>query len=187
MSKRFIIIKDEIITHDLTGEPVNIVLEENEQMYNVPEYFKGVRGQNINEFNADFSLKSKFIRSKEGFIQTPKGYKYDEKSDDLIPLTMKEKIDSGLEIVDKKHKYDSVTDSIIPKTIHELFAEGIMSHTEYYEILLEECLNNRKTEYNNYSDGIFFDYQRGEKTKAEWEKAVSDIKIKYPKPDIEKL
>lgn len=51
-----------------------------------------------------------------------------------------------------------------------------------YNMELEQCLFNRRSAYALESDGLFFDYQRGEIDKKVWEDKVSEIKARYPKP-----
>ena len=40
----------------------------------------------------------------------------------------------------------------------------------------------RKTAYREESDPLFFKWQRGEATEAEWIAAVNAIKARYPEP-----
>ena len=47
---------------------------------------------------------------------------------------------------------------------------------------LNNCITNRRTAYITESDGLFFDYQRGEIEKSVWESKVEEIKQRYPKP-----
>ena len=42
----------------------------------------------------------------------------------------------------------------------------------------------RRDLYQEFSDPIFFSYQRGEATKEEWEAAVQDIKTSNPYPEL---
>ena len=52
-----------------------------------------------------------------------------------------------------------------------------------YQLELNNCLNNRRAAYALESDGLFFDYQRGEIEKSVWESKVEEIKKRYPKPE----
>lgn len=56
------------------------------------------------------------------------------------------------------------------------------SAQELYDIDLAKCLAQRKQAYLNESDGLFFDYQRGEIEKSVWESKIEEIKARYPKP-----
>lgn len=51
---------------------------------------------------------------------------------------------------------------------------------------LASCLVNRRNAYRDESDPLFFDYQRGEKTKEEWMAKIAEIKSRYPKPSATK-
>lgn len=51
-----------------------------------------------------------------------------------------------------------------------------------YNSDLKECLSARKQAYLEESDGLFFDYQRGEVTEKIWTDKVKEIKLRYPKP-----
>lgn len=55
-------------------------------------------------------------------------------------------------------------------------------NSELHLIAVENCRRLRMEAYRNESDPIFFDYQRGIKTKEEWELKVAEIKSRYPKP-----
>jgi len=56
------------------------------------------------------------------------------------------------------------------------------SAKEIYDIELTKCLQLRKQAYLSESDGLFFDYQRGEIEKSVWENKIEEIKTRYPKP-----
>ena len=51
-----------------------------------------------------------------------------------------------------------------------------------YNINLSDCISKRRAAYTHESDGLFFDYQRGEIDKTLWESKVEEIKQRYPKP-----
>jgi hypothetical protein len=51
-----------------------------------------------------------------------------------------------------------------------------------YETQYEAVSNTRHKEYIKTSDPIFFEWQRGTKTQAEWEAAVQAIKDANPYP-----
>jgi len=51
-----------------------------------------------------------------------------------------------------------------------------------YNRNLEICISQRKSAYINESDGLFFDFQRGEIEKSVWIAKVEEIKTRFPKP-----
>lgn len=48
------------------------------------------------------------------------------------------------------------------------------------EVHNEKAKNLRRAAYREESDPIFFDYQRGELQKEDWESKVQEIKDRYP-------
>jgi hypothetical protein len=52
------------------------------------------------------------------------------------------------------------------------------------EITKERIEKKRKEEYQNISDPLFFEYQRGDATKDEWLKSIEAVKQKFPYPDL---
>jgi hypothetical protein len=86
----------------------------------------------------------------------PKGYKIEEDSDGIL--------------------------SLIEMTDDEKISSGDYTAEELYEINLNKCYGNRRAAYQLESDGLFFDYQRGECAKSVWESKVAEIKQRYPKP-----
>lgn len=52
-----------------------------------------------------------------------------------------------------------------------------------YDYKLNQVIEQRKAAYMAESDGLFFDYQRGEATKEDWEAKIKEIKKRYPKPE----
>jgi hypothetical protein len=51
-----------------------------------------------------------------------------------------------------------------------------------YEVAYEQVEQNRAQAYRATSDPIFFEYQRGDKTEAEWLAAVQAVKTANPYP-----
>jgi hypothetical protein len=51
-----------------------------------------------------------------------------------------------------------------------------------YEIAYQSVQKQRQVEYEATSDPIFFEYQRGDKTEAEWLAAVQAVKTANPYP-----
>jgi hypothetical protein len=52
-----------------------------------------------------------------------------------------------------------------------------------YEVAHEAVENARQVAYRETSDPIFFEYQRGDKTEAEWLAAVQAVKDAHPYPE----
>lgn len=96
--------------------------------------------------------------------------------------TLKEKIEAGVIILTEDQIFDDKLDAVRMKNIDELKADKLITADEWYTAKSQECLNLRKSAYLNLSDGLFFDYQRGEIDKTVWEDKVKEIKLKYPKP-----
>jgi hypothetical protein len=52
-----------------------------------------------------------------------------------------------------------------------------------YEVAMERVEQARALAYRETSDPIFFEYQRGDKTEAEWLAAVQAVKDAHPYPE----
>jgi hypothetical protein len=52
-----------------------------------------------------------------------------------------------------------------------------------YEVAYEQVEKARQVAYTTTSDPIFFEYQRGDKTEAEWLAAVQAVKDAHPYPE----
>jgi hypothetical protein len=52
-----------------------------------------------------------------------------------------------------------------------------------YEVAYEQVEQARQIAYRETSDPIFFEYQRGDKTEAEWLAAVQAVKDAHPYPE----
>ena len=142
------------------------------------EYFQGKVGNDIREFDSNYEFLP--LSQRKDYIDIPEGKKIE--GDEFVDMTLKEKIDSGLIVLSDKEKYDEELKQIRPKTIDELLSDKIITSQEWYDYKLNECYALRKSAYMNESDGLFFDYQRGEVDKSIWENKVKEIKQKYPKP-----
>jgi hypothetical protein len=53
-----------------------------------------------------------------------------------------------------------------------------------YEVAYEQVQQARALAYRETSDPIFFEYQRGDKTEAEWLAAVQAVKDAHPYPEV---
>jgi len=51
-----------------------------------------------------------------------------------------------------------------------------------YEIACKTVEANRRVAYENESDGLFFEWQRGDNTEAAWRAAVAKVKAENPYP-----
>ncbi len=51
-----------------------------------------------------------------------------------------------------------------------------------YEVAYEQVEQARANAYRESSDPLFFQYQRGDKTEAEWLAAVEAVKVAHPYP-----
>jgi hypothetical protein len=52
-----------------------------------------------------------------------------------------------------------------------------------HEVAIEQAGQARQVAYRETSDPIFFEYQRGDKTEAEWLAAVQAVKDAHPYPE----
>jgi hypothetical protein len=52
-----------------------------------------------------------------------------------------------------------------------------------HEVAMERIERARQVAYRQTSDPIFFEYQRGDKTEAEWLAAVQAVKDAHPYPE----
>jgi hypothetical protein len=52
-----------------------------------------------------------------------------------------------------------------------------------HEVAMERVEQARQVAYRETSDPIFFEYQRGDKTEAEWLAAVQAVKDAHPYPE----
>jgi hypothetical protein len=59
--------------------------------------------------------------------------------------------------------------------------EALWSEVQY-EVAYEQVEKARQIAYTTTSDPIFFEYQRGDKTEAEWLAAVEAVKAAHPYP-----
>jgi hypothetical protein len=55
--------------------------------------------------------------------------------------------------------------------------------TVQYEVAYAQVEQARQVAYRETSDPIFFEYQRGDKTEAEWLAAVQAVKDAHPYPE----
>ncbi len=73
-------------------------------------------------------------------------------------------------------------------TTISLTAEEIAEREAYERdvlpgLLLEQAKQNRATAYRNEADPLFFKWQAGEATEAEWRGARDAVRARFPYPD----
>ena len=102
----------------------------------------------------------------------------------IRPKTQLELMRDGIEDVPKGQKISEDEDclKLINKTLEERLKTGDIIQSEYDKIRLDDCHTLRKQAYAEESDGLFFDYQRGEIDKEVWLNKVIEIKERFPKP-----
>lgn len=142
------------------------------------DYFQGKVGNDIREFNGNYELLP--MSERKEYATIPEGFKIE--GEEFVPMTLKERIDAGFITPSDYEIWDEELEQLRGKTLDELVADGLMTKEERFEIKLQQCFSNRKAAYANESDGLFFDYQRGEIEKSVWENKVKEIKTRYPKP-----
>jgi len=142
------------------------------------EYFQGKLGNDVREFDSNYELLP--LSQRKDYVTIPEGMKIE--GEEFVPMSVKEKIDTGLIKLSDREKYDEELEQIRVKTLDELLADKIITKEQWYDSKLNECYSLRKSAYFNESDGMFFDYQRGEIEKSVWETKVEEIKTRYPKP-----
>jgi len=98
----------------------------------------------------------------------------------IRPKTEMERMRDGIDEIPKGFKLVDLT--LVAKTLEEQLSTNEITKEEYANIKLNECYANRRLAYSVESDGIFFDYQRGEVDKQVWLDKISEIKLRYPKP-----
>ena len=69
-----------------------------------------------------------------------------------------------------------------PTTSSAIFTNGAWSVVQAMPVLAPDTEALRKAAYREESDPLFFKWQRGEATEAEWIASVNAIKTRYPEP-----
>jgi len=157
-----------ITSREAQREPEQVgggyVCNEKELFTSPPQCKDDKRPIVINKEWAIIDIDSKHIRDGENIRA---------KTQIELMETGVEEIPKGYKIVDKELVY---------KTLEEQLTDKEITKEEYNTIKLNECYSLRRQAYFNESDGLFFDYQRGEIDKQIWLDKVKEIKLKYPKP-----
>jgi hypothetical protein len=137
--------------------------------------FCGVVGDPVSFYDQKWERKPFGVLVKEGVIKTPAGMKLNDSEDGFAEMTESEKIASG---AIKPNEYQKLENgAIIQKTPDEMLADKVITAEQYNEIIV----NKRRAAYAKESDPVFWDYQRGDATKAEWLAAVKAVKEQLPK------
>lgn len=66
--------------------------------------------------------------------------------------------------------------------LEKYLADAALNEQTEYELALIRINSQRRVGYQTFSDPIFFQYQRGEKTEQEWLDAVQAINDANPYP-----
>lgn len=93
------------------------------------------------------------------------------------PKNQIERYSTGIDIIPKGMKLSDDKKELITKTLEEQLSSGEITKDEFNNIVNEQ----RRQSYISESDGLFFDYQRGEIEKQIWLDKVKEIKARYPK------
>jgi hypothetical protein len=147
----------------------------------VPDSFQGSVGQDIRWFDENYSFKTIKQRIDEGTLTLDSTQKL-EGDNTIVNKTNEELIQEGL--LTPPEGFKVVEYQIVPKTLEDKLADNDITQESYFILKMDECLTSRKRAYEATSDGIFFDYQRGEIDKQMWLDAVAEIKARYPKPEV---
>ena len=142
------------------------------------EYFTGKVGDDVREFDDKFEYL--LLSQRKDYVPIPEGMKIE--GEEFVPMTVKEKIDSGLIEIPDKEKYDEELEQIRAKTLDELFADKIITKEIWYDAKLAECLNQRKYAYMSESDPLKNELEFDGKDLQGWKDKVVEIKARYPKP-----
>jgi len=150
-----------------------------DQIQQIPnEYFQGKIGNDIREFDSNYEFLP--LQERKDFVTIPEGKKIENNK--FVDVTLKEQIDTGIKILEPKEIYDEQNNIIRERTVDELVEIQLLTIEEASKIKLDNCHLLRKSAYLNESDGLFFDYQRGEIEKSVWISKIEEIKIRFPKP-----
>jgi hypothetical protein len=139
--KTFMVYKDYKIlrvyetTQDIEGIELSM---QNENLIGtiieVPNLFEGIMGQDIREFTKDWKFKP--LKDRVQYMTIPEDEIYDQISDVIRKKILKERIESGLEVLNPEMKLNTEGTMQIPKT----WAEMISDKTKTYENWLTQVV-----------------------------------------------
>jgi hypothetical protein len=98
-----------------------------------------------------------------------------------IPVILSRRF-SGAEWALSGDDYDGLTWLSEGEPPTEAQLEALWPEVQY-EVAYEQVEKARQVAYTTTSDPIFFEYQRGDKTEAEWLAAVQAVKDANPYPE----
>jgi hypothetical protein len=142
---------------------------------------KAPLGENVCNARESFDVPPKCPDGKRLIVENQKWQIIDldktliKESGIIRPKTQIEKYKTGVEEIPKGYKI--VDKELTQKTLDEQLKDGDITREDYNNIML----NSRSQSYISESDGLFFDYQRGEIDKQIWLDKVNEIKLRYPK------
>lgn len=150
MITTWIILKDEIILGSVETDAEQNVLKslpalgisKYDEIRNTKQHNSVIPKTNINEYKADYTLKSDVERIAGGWMEAPKGKKLNADKTELIDKTVKEKIDDGEIELSEYQIYDEETKDIRGKKLSELYADKLLT--------LEDYINNYVRPQRNY-------------------------------------
>ena len=94
--------------------------------------FIGRVGEPVSQYNPDWSRKSDIELMLSGLMTIPNGYKITNTG--LIEMSLKEKIDAGLETIPTGKKLDENETAFVDMSDDEKMEAGILSQEEYDQI-----------------------------------------------------
>lgn len=94
--------------------------------------FKGIVGEPVSYYNPDWTRKSDIELMLSGLMTIPNGYKLTNTG--LIEMSLKEKIDAGLETIPTGKKLDENETAFVDMSDDEKMEAGILSQEEYDQI-----------------------------------------------------
>lgn len=146
----------------------------------VPEDFCGTAGQNVAEFNEDWSSKPLSFSVAHGYVVVPEGCRLSDEGDRFVALTEQELYLLGVKPVPNGCKIDS-EGNLRDKTLEELLADGLITESQYTSFKDAQAAAMRRLAFSEESDPMFWDYQDGKITYAEWRKKKEEIRARFPK------
>jgi len=150
MNTTWIILKDNIILGSVeTDREQNVIkslpalgISDYDEIRNTKQHNSVRPKLNINEYKANYTLKSDIERIAGGWMEAPKGKKLNADKTELIDKTVKEKIDDGEIELSEYQIYDEETKEIRGKKLSELYADNLLT--------LEDYINNYVRPQRNY-------------------------------------
>lgn len=152
-----------------------------------PFYMPFTPNMDVRNFDASWELRPLADRIRDGLVSVSNAEVVDGET--VRAKTQLERYRDGLDQLPNGKKIvasDDGTLSLKEMTRAEQVAAGQLSAQVAYSLDLADCEVNRKAAYTEESDPLFFKAQRGEATEEEWKNKIDEIKIRFPKPSIDK-